>query len=53
MQVATDNPLHRPNSLKRCTFKEGVTTEELMRFMQRGDLPVADDGSIVILQNSA
>jgi hypothetical protein len=48
MQQATDNPLHWPNSLSDATSKRRHTMEELMRFMQRGDLPVADDGSIVI-----
>lgn len=47
--VATDNPVALANFIERCASSKGRhTMEELMRFMQRGDLPIANDGSIVI-----
>lgn len=42
--------------LERCaTVKRGHTVRELLNFMEKGDLPIADDGSIVaykVLRNS-
>lgn len=47
--VATDNPVALANFIERSASSKGRhTMEELMRFMQRGDLPIANDGSIVI-----
>lgn len=47
--VANENSTGLANFIERCaSSKRRHTMEELMRFMQRGDLPIADDGSIVI-----
>ncbi|QEP29850.1 RIIB lysis inhibitor [Sinorhizobium phage ort11] len=48
--VKTGNTVGMENFMKRISKmidKRGHSVEDLLRFMERGDLPVADDGSII------
>lgn len=42
-----ENFMHR---IGKVIEKRGHTVKDLLRFMERGDLPVADDGSIIIFK---
>lgn len=48
--VKTNSPEAVQNFLRRCAAfinERGHTVDDLMRFLEKGDLPLADDGSII------